>query len=158
MMDADARHFRRRCRAHAPRAYPTLEDGRRQSPVVSGVTMILTCHHDTCTTRAVPAEPEPPDSPYFPESALKLNVYCRFVPEGHPNVFDVTKRKIHNVLQGVAARGIEMSDKDKEWFEIWIEQNCACSGRTVEWCPRRISFARESRRFQDNAMDSPCGV
>lgn len=51
---------------------------------------------------------------------------CRFVPEGHPNVFDVTKRKIHNVLQGVAARGIEMSDKDKEWFEIWIEQNCAC--------------------------------
>jgi hypothetical protein len=46
------------------------------------------------------------------------------VPEGHPSVFDTTKRKIHNVLQGVAPEGTEMSDEDKRWFEIWTEQNC----------------------------------
>jgi len=47
-----------------------------------------------------------------------------FVPEGHPAIFDITKRKIHNVLQGVAEAGVEMSDEDKRNFEIWTEQNC----------------------------------
>ena len=50
-----------------------------------------------------------------------------FVPEGHPTVFDITKRKIHNVLQGVAPEGMEMNDEDKKWFELWTEQNCASS-------------------------------
>jgi hypothetical protein len=48
----------------------------------------------------------------------------RHIPEGHPVVFDITKRKIHNVLQGVAKEGVEMSDNDKKWFEAWTEQNC----------------------------------
>ena len=47
-----------------------------------------------------------------------------YVPEGHPTIFDITKRKIHNVLQGVAPPGVEMSDEDKKWFELWTEQNC----------------------------------
>lgn len=47
-----------------------------------------------------------------------------YVPEGHPVVFDITKRKIHNVLQGVARENVEMSQEDKEWFESWTEQNC----------------------------------
>ncbi|EIW72195.1 trehalose synthase [Tremella mesenterica] len=51
---------------------------------------------------------------------VKVNWY---VPEGHPVVFDITKRKIHNVLQGVAEKGMEMSDEDKRWFEIWTRQN-----------------------------------
>ena len=49
----------------------------------------------------------------------------RFVSEGHPTVFDITKRKIHNVLQGVAPEGVEMDDTDKKWFELWTQQNCA---------------------------------
>jgi hypothetical protein len=48
----------------------------------------------------------------------------RFVPEGHPAVFDITKRKIHNVLQGVSPEGVEMSDDDRKSFETWTEQNC----------------------------------
>jgi hypothetical protein len=51
-----------------------------------------------------------------------------FVPEGHPAIFDITKRKIHNVLQGVAEKGVEMSDEDKSNFEIWTEQNCETLG------------------------------
>ena len=47
-----------------------------------------------------------------------------YVPEGHPAIFDITKRKIHNVLQGVAPPDIEMSDEDKRFFEIWTEENC----------------------------------
>ncbi|KAK4689437.1 hypothetical protein P7C73_g671, partial [Tremellales sp. Uapishka_1] len=46
-----------------------------------------------------------------------------FVPEGHPTVFDITKRKIHNVLQGVAPKNYELDAEDKKWFELWTEQN-----------------------------------
>ncbi|ORY25443.1 hypothetical protein BCR39DRAFT_544106 [Naematelia encephala] len=46
-----------------------------------------------------------------------------YVPEGHPTVFDITKRKIHNVLQGVAPQGVEMNDEDHRWFELWTDQN-----------------------------------
>ncbi|WVR09670.1 hypothetical protein IAU60_006745 [Kwoniella sp. DSM 27419] len=46
-----------------------------------------------------------------------------YVPEGHPTVFDITKRKFHNVLQGVAPKGVELEDIDKKWFELWTEQN-----------------------------------
>ncbi|WVQ94959.1 hypothetical protein IAU59_002049 [Kwoniella sp. CBS 9459] len=46
-----------------------------------------------------------------------------YVPEGHPTVFDITKRKFHNVLQGVAPKGVELNDEDKKWFELWTEQN-----------------------------------
>ena len=47
-----------------------------------------------------------------------------YTPEGHPAVFDITKRKIHNVLQGVAKEGVEMEREDKDWFESWTDENC----------------------------------
>lgn len=50
-----------------------------------------------------------------------------FVPEGHPTVFNITKTKFHNVLQGVSPKGVEISDTDKTWFELWTEQNCESS-------------------------------
>ncbi|OCF61516.1 trehalose synthase [Kwoniella mangroviensis CBS 10435] len=46
-----------------------------------------------------------------------------YVPEGHPTVFDITKRKFHNVLQGVAPQDMDLTDEDKKWFELWTEQN-----------------------------------
>ncbi|WWC91987.1 uncharacterized protein L201_006941 [Kwoniella dendrophila CBS 6074] len=46
-----------------------------------------------------------------------------YVPEGHPTVFDITKRKFHNVLQGVAPQDMDLTDDDKKWFELWTEQN-----------------------------------
>ncbi|KAK8853482.1 hypothetical protein IAR55_004189 [Kwoniella newhampshirensis] len=46
-----------------------------------------------------------------------------YVPEGHPTVFDITKSKFHNVLQGVSPKGVELDDVDKKWFELWTEQN-----------------------------------
>lgn len=61
----------------------------------------------------------------LPEPLAADTLCCRFVPEGHPTVFDITKRKIHNVLQGVAPKGVEMNDTDKNWFELWTQQNCA---------------------------------
>jgi len=63
-----------------------------------------------------------------------------YVPEGHPTVFDITKRKIHNVLQGVAPEGVEMNDTDKRWFELWTQQNCACDRTPRTGCvdDRRI--------------------
>jgi hypothetical protein len=60
---------------------------------------------------------------------------ARFVPEGHPTVFDITKRKIHNVLQGVAQPGVEISDVDKNWFELWIQQNCEYATSAVPVWP-----------------------
>lgn len=55
-----------------------------------------------------------------------------YVPEGHPTVFDITKRKIHNVLQGVAPEGVEMDDTDKKWFELWTQQNCAHASTMID--------------------------
>jgi hypothetical protein len=58
-------------------------------------------------------------------------------------VFDITKRKIHNVLQGVAKDGVEMTDEDKKWFELWTEQNCeyrldtACLDNAQHYCSSR---------------------
>ncbi|WVQ83736.1 hypothetical protein IAT38_005880 [Cryptococcus sp. DSM 104549] len=46
-----------------------------------------------------------------------------YVPEGHPTVFDITKSKFHNVLQGVSNEGVEIDADDKKWFELWTEQN-----------------------------------
>jgi hypothetical protein len=38
-------------------------------------------------------------------------------------VFDVTKRKFHNVLQGVAKEGTQLKPQDRELFEKWTEWN-----------------------------------
>lgn len=38
-------------------------------------------------------------------------------------VFDVTKTKFHNVLQGVADKGVELTLKDKRIYNAWIKEN-----------------------------------
>lgn len=72
-----------------------------------------------------------------------------FVPEGHPAIFDITKRKMHNVLQGVAEEGIELSDEDKKNFEIWTEQNCQSpcliGGREADHLSRTFLVGRRYR-------------
>lgn len=74
----------------------------------------------------------------------------RYIPEGHPAIFDITKRKIHNVLQGVSPEGVEMNDDDKKWFEAWTEQNC--EQRFL--CPdnKSLSFGRPAGRQTDVEM------
>lgn len=44
-----------------------------------------------------------------------------FVPEGHPAIFTVTKKKFHNVLQGVNKPGVRLHDTEKTMFEKWTE-------------------------------------
>lgn len=72
-----------------------------------------------------------------------------YTPEGHPAIFDITKKRFHNVLQvsrlpettneegtteltstrlrsfvrlqGVNPPGIELHDRDKEMFEKWTQ-------------------------------------
>ncbi|GJN91275.1 hypothetical protein Rhopal_004294-T1 [Rhodotorula paludigena] len=46
-----------------------------------------------------------------------------FVPEGDPSVFNITKRKFHNVLQGVADKDVMLHDDDKKLFEAWTVHN-----------------------------------
>ncbi|GAA6034583.1 hypothetical protein JCM8097_005408 [Rhodosporidiobolus ruineniae] len=46
-----------------------------------------------------------------------------FVPGGDPSVFAVTKRKMHNILQGVAEKNVRLSDEDKHLFEKWTVHN-----------------------------------
>ncbi|KZV97732.1 UDP-Glycosyltransferase/glycogen phosphorylase [Exidia glandulosa HHB12029] len=53
---------------------------------------------------------------------LGLDVHW-FVPQGDSAVFDVTKRKLHNVLQGVAPPGTVLTKEEKELFERWTEWN-----------------------------------
>lgn len=45
------------------------------------------------------------------------------VPEGHVAVFDITKKKFHNVLQGVAHPDVHLEDIDKRYFELWSKAN-----------------------------------
>ncbi|GAA5871452.1 hypothetical protein JCM16303_000760 [Sporobolomyces ruberrimus] len=44
-----------------------------------------------------------------------------YVPPGDSNVFNVTKRKFHNVLQGVAPPKTILTEQDKELFTRWAE-------------------------------------
>ena len=46
-----------------------------------------------------------------------------YVPLGDSAVFDITKRKFHNVLQGVAPPGTCFHSQEKELFERWTEWN-----------------------------------
>ncbi|KDQ58564.1 glycosyltransferase family 4 protein [Jaapia argillacea MUCL 33604] len=46
-----------------------------------------------------------------------------YVPQGDPTVFDITKRRFHNVLQGVAPDDITLRAEDKRIFERWTEWN-----------------------------------
>ncbi|KAJ3148003.1 hypothetical protein HDU89_005077 [Geranomyces variabilis] len=40
-----------------------------------------------------------------------------------PEIFDITKRKFHNVLQGVADTSVHLTDDDKALFEQWASSN-----------------------------------
>lgn len=46
-----------------------------------------------------------------------------YVPQGDSSVFNVTKRKFHNVLQGVAPKDVRLTDADKKLFEDWTDFN-----------------------------------
>lgn len=38
-------------------------------------------------------------------------------------VFDITKKKFHNILQGVAPGGLRLDDSDKEVYNAWMSDN-----------------------------------
>ncbi|KAI9494832.1 hypothetical protein BDB00DRAFT_817251 [Zychaea mexicana] len=53
---------------------------------------------------------------------LHLDVHW-FVARPKPEVFDITKRKFHNVLQGVAPPDVRLNDHDKQMFIDWSNEN-----------------------------------
>ncbi|ORX60270.1 hypothetical protein DM01DRAFT_1316736 [Hesseltinella vesiculosa] len=46
-----------------------------------------------------------------------------YVARPKPEVFDITKRKFHNVLQGVAPPDVCLNEDDKEMFKEWTREN-----------------------------------
>ncbi|KAI9008064.1 hypothetical protein BC832DRAFT_530386 [Gaertneriomyces semiglobifer] len=46
-----------------------------------------------------------------------------YVMKPKPEVFDITKRKFHNVLQGVAGPDVHLNDHDKRMYEHWCKDN-----------------------------------
>ncbi|CAO3587459.1 unnamed protein product [Absidia cylindrospora] len=46
-----------------------------------------------------------------------------FVARPKPEVFDITKRKFHNVLQGVAAPDVRLTEEEKQVFIDWSNEN-----------------------------------
>ncbi|KAI8066817.1 hypothetical protein BC940DRAFT_301627 [Gongronella butleri] len=56
---------------------------------------------------------------------LRLNgiVAHWFVARPKPEVFDITKRKFHNVLQGVAPPDVVLTEEDKQIFLDWTREN-----------------------------------
>lgn len=53
---------------------------------------------------------------------LKINVHW-YVAMPKPAVFDITKRKFHNVLQGVAPPDVFLGEADKQAFIDWSDEN-----------------------------------
>jgi alpha,alpha-trehalose phosphorylase (configuration-retaining) len=47
-----------------------------------------------------------------------------FVMKPNPEVFEITKKKFHNILQGVAPEGTELTEKDQNTWKQWCENNC----------------------------------
>jgi hypothetical protein len=45
------------------------------------------------------------------------------VPEGHPAVFNITKKHIHNVLQGVSQHNETLGPTERKYFEAWTRGN-----------------------------------
>lgn len=54
---------------------------------------------------------------------LKTVLYVGYVARPKPEVFDITKRKFHNVLQGVAPPEVRLSEYDKQMFIDWSNEN-----------------------------------
>ena len=50
---------------------------------------------------------------------------CWFALKANPLVFDITKKKFHNCLQGVAQEKIDLSAADKKLHETWCRSNWA---------------------------------
>ncbi|KAI8979565.1 hypothetical protein BDF20DRAFT_913124 [Mycotypha africana] len=46
-----------------------------------------------------------------------------YVARPKPEVFDITKRKFHNVLQGVAPADVRLTEEDKQTFIDWSNEN-----------------------------------
>ncbi|KAG1438041.1 hypothetical protein G6F56_012813 [Rhizopus delemar] len=46
-----------------------------------------------------------------------------YVARPKPEIFDITKRKFHNVLQGVASPNICLTEEDKQTFIDWSDEN-----------------------------------
>jgi hypothetical protein len=46
-----------------------------------------------------------------------------FVARPRPEIFDITKRKFHNVLQGVAAPDVRLTEEEKKLFIEWSDEN-----------------------------------
>lgn len=55
---------------------------------------------------------------------LSVDVHWHVMLPDH-DVFTITKRKIHNVLQGVAPIGTELTEEDLDVYRAWIEKNGA---------------------------------
>lgn len=51
--------------------------------------------------------------------------YLGYVARPKPEVFDITKRKFHNVLQGVADPDVRLTEEDKEIFIAWSDENAS---------------------------------
>lgn len=49
--------------------------------------------------------------------------FLGYVTRPKPEVFDITKRKFHNVLQGVAPPDVRLNDEDKQMFIDWSNEN-----------------------------------
>lgn len=58
---------------------------------------------------------------------MQVNKYSSsllgYVTRPKPEVFDITKRKFHNVLQGVAPPDVRLNDDDKQMFIDWSNEN-----------------------------------
>ncbi|KAJ3109405.1 hypothetical protein HDU97_006650 [Phlyctochytrium planicorne] len=54
---------------------------------------------------------------------LEVDVHW-FVAKPKPEVFEITKHKFHNVLQGVAMPGNMLTKDDKHVYEAWCKDNC----------------------------------
>lgn len=53
---------------------------------------------------------------------LKVNARWH-VLRGGPGLFDITKTKFHNVLQGVADKDVIFSEEDKKTYSVWMDKN-----------------------------------
>jgi len=45
------------------------------------------------------------------------------VMEESPEVFEITKKKFHNVLHGIAPKGVKLTERDKKIYNSWIKEN-----------------------------------
>ncbi|GAA5811667.1 hypothetical protein MFLAVUS_005108 [Mucor flavus] len=58
-------------------------------------------------------------------NGVEVHSFIRYVARPKPEVFDITKRKFHNVLQGVADPSIHLNEDDKQVFIDWSDENAS---------------------------------